>query len=181
MTKSFRNRRKVAENFLILHQRRADTILFWPSVPQKIGLSVHCCFQVPENTLYACDRSLALTTFLSCSYDQFTLSATFSNFFLNKTTHLKLTSSSCFNAGNQISFLLRSVTKINKQQLNDSDWGFSCKVSGYKFKKERRTLHHLEHILADLAGSCVRVMISPCNNSLQKLSQVGFTLASLKL
>ncbi|KAL5268418.1 hypothetical protein ACHWQZ_G002322 [Mnemiopsis leidyi] len=75
--------------------------------------------------------------------------------------------------GNQISFLLRSVTKINKQQLNDSDWGFSCKVSGYKFKKERRTLHHLEHILADLAGSCVRVMISPCNNSLQKLSQEG--------
>ena len=77
-----------------------------------------------------------------------------------------------YQPGNQISFLLRSVTKINKQQLNDSDWGFCCKITGYKFKKERRTLHHLEHILADLAGSCVRVMISPCNNSLQKLSQV---------
>ena len=90
--------------------------------------------------------------------------------FLPVQTIVLLTSSPT--AGNQISFLLRSVTKINKQQLNDSDWGFSCKITGYKFKKERRTLHHLEHILADLAGSCVRVMISPCNNSLQKLSQV---------
>ena len=102
----------------------------------------------------------------------FCLSDNFSSILPTSLTTSSLT------AGNQISFLLRSVTKINKQQLNDSDWGFSCKITGYKFKKERRTLHHLEHILADLAGSCVRVMISPCNNSLQKLSQVRCCLSS---
>eukprot|EP00116_Pleurobrachia_bachei_P001734 sb/3461996/ len=78
---------------------------------------------------------------------------------------------------NRLSFVLKSVTKGNVQQMNHSDWGFSCKITGYKFGGKQRKEVQLEHVLADIAGCCVRVMISPSSTTHQHLSQ--WTLSQL--
>ena len=157
--------------------------------------------------------------------------------------------------GNRVSFLLHSITKVNKQQLNNSEWGFSCKVTifcfpdfthllkdktlnanscivsfwllqtprsdsitllipwlnrhpkhvvkacsfwlkksydwhyfwqfffkqitGYTWTADK-SLIQLEHIVADLAGVCVRIMISPPVTAHKNLTQVGESLLPLQ-